>query len=286
MRSNFQSFRQGFQRFIDSGPFRALFRRMQKACPELAAFRTPADLVAHQHQECLVTPEAKDRVLYALIRLYQQDASLRHAAEALLFVCLAPALSNVHLQTKHLFPTAADSAAEIRLEFGAQVARWNPAKRDRVAVNLWMNVRREIFRRNDREKKEKSAIDQATTAAGPLCGETTEMPTVGHLWTLAQDGQSPYDPEDLELRRGIAWLAETCGFSAQQATLVFARYLCRLSWDEIARRLGMNAETARKRARELARIVRATPGVEDSCPGFEDFMCIPQVEGNEPGALH
>jgi DNA-directed RNA polymerase specialized sigma24 family protein len=198
------------------------------------------------------------------------------------------------LRRDNLYDDEADCAAETRFEFMRQVARWKLPKGDRLAANLWMNTRRELLRRNVKSKKEANAIREATTAAGLLVEAAAEDEeekeavevSVGHLWQLEPGGPRPYDPDDLELRRGLAWLMRKGGFSAEDAALVFARYLCRLPWKTIAERLGINAETARKRARELAQIVRDIPDIWESCPGFDDFMCIPQVEGSEGETLH
>ena len=287
MRNTFQEFRRDFDKLIDGESFRPHFQGLRATSPDLAVFRTPRDLISHQLSERLVTPDQKDRVLWSLIRAYQGSGSLRLPAVALLFLSMYPVLSRVYRGLKDTCTDEADSAAEVRIEFLHQVSRWNLSKRDRVAANLWMNTRRTILRRRKTEWKEAAAIADATTAAATLLGrDSAGEATASDLWRLSPDGKQPFEPDDLELRKGRVWLARECGISEEDASLLFARYLCHLPWRSISARLGMNPETARKRARDLKQIVRETPGIQDSCPGFGDPMCVPQVEGDGCRTLH
>ena len=287
MRSTLQSFRRAFEKHIDTGAFRDQFRGMREACPDLAGFRNPRDLVAHQHTRKLVSPDQKDRVLYALIRAYQDRESFRLHAEVLLFLSMYPALARVYDKLEKTYTDEGDRAAEVRLEFVHQVARWNPGKRDRIAANLWMNTRRTILRRKQKEWKEQASIKE-TSAAARLLLEDEEVAEASatHFWGLAADGSHPYELDDVELDRPRKWLTQTFGISDVEANLLIARRLCRLSWKAVSEWLGMNFETARKKERELVKIVRDTPGIRDSCPGFGDCMCVPQVEGEEDRTLH
>jgi hypothetical protein len=287
MRNTLQSFRRAFEKLIGSESFNPQFHRLRESHPQVAAFRTPADLIAHQHTERLVSPDQKDRVLHTLVRAYQQGNEKRSTAEPLLFLSMYPALARVYRQTRHLYGDEGDCAAEVRIEFLRLVAKWNPDKHDRVAANLWMSTRRNILRRKATEKKEEDAIAEATTAASLLLEEDeVEEASASHLWSLAPGPGQPFAPDDIELRRGIEWLRRVCGISAEDAALLFARHVCRLSWKAISEWLGMKPESARKKAGRLAEIVRRTPNIENSCPGFGDFMCVPLVEGKNGRTLH
>jgi hypothetical protein len=287
MRSTLQSFRWAFEKYIDTGASRDRFQCMREACPDLAGFRTPRDLVAHQHSEKLVSPDQKDRVLYALIRAYQDRESLRLPAEVLLFLAMYPALARVHNQLTHLYSDEADCAAEVRLDFVCQVALWKPDKRDCIAANLWMNTRRTILRRKQKEQREQNTIEETSAAARLLLvDEEAAEASVTHFWGLAAHGSPSYEFDDIELERPRMWLRETCGTSDVEADILIARLLCRLSWKAVSERVGMKPETARKKAREVVQTVRNVAGVRESCPGFHDCMCVPQVEGEEDRTLH
>ena len=287
MRSTLQSFRRAFEKLIDTGAFRDRFQYMREACPDLAGFRTPRDMIAHQHTRKIVSPDQKDRVLYALIRAYQDRESLRLHAEVLLFLAMYPALARVYDQLEHLYSNEGDCASEVRLEFSCQVAHWNPNKRDRIAANLWMNTRRTILRRKQKERQEQTAIEGSSAAARLLLeDEEVAEASATHFWGLAADGSHPYEIDDIELDRPRKWLAQTCGVSDMEADILIARCLCRLSWKAVSERLGIAPETARKKARDAAQTVRDIPGIRDFCPGFRDCMCVPQVEGRINRTLH
>ena len=287
MRNTLQSFRRAFEKFIESEAFQPKFNRLRKTSPTLAAFRTPADMLAHQHNEKLVTPDQKDRVLHALVQAWQEKEPLRQAAEALLFLSMYPVLSRVYRSIVHMYFEESDAAAEVRLEFMRQVARWNARKSDRVASNLWLNTRRTLLRDRDKERKKVEAVGEATTAATLLLRDgQTEEATASQLWSLEPNNGPEYSPDDIELRQPLAWLVDKCGISRRDADILIARYLCRLSWKAVSEHLQINPETARQYARRAVLELKAIPNLQDLCPGFEDSMCVPQVESKNSRTLH
>jgi len=287
MRNTLRLFRRGFERFISSRAFEPQFNRLRKVSPALAVFRTPSDLLAHQHNKKLVSPNQKDGVLHALVEAWQETEPVRDAAEALLFLSMYPTLSRVYQTVRHMYSEECDAAAEVRLEFMRQVARWNLDKRDHVASNLSLNTRRTLLRSKEKEKKQEEAVGEATTAANRLLeDDQAKEATASQLWFLEPGDGPGYAPDDIELIRAQNWLMDKCGLGKRDADILIARYLCRLSWKAVSEHTQLSPETVRKYARRAVEMLRAIPDLQEMCPGFDDFMCVPLMEGRNSRTLH
>src|SRR5690349_17460234 len=118
MRSSWEGLRAGLLRSIQGREARATYDELRSTSAALARFDTPADLVA------AVSPDAdldgRDPALWALVAA-ARDRRTRRLAQALLILCLWPALDAMFRRRFFLFPDRPqDLASEIIARFTAE----------------------------------------------------------------------------------------------------------------------------------------------------------------------
>jgi len=286
MRGTLRAFFDKFNEELSSDRFRGAFEVLQAAHPEIAGFRTPRDLVAHQHSK-VPGAERHDQVLLALVAAYQQGASSRETAGPLLFVSLYPGLTSVHQTALRWYRAEGDCAADLCLAFFERVSHWDLHRASGLAGRLQLDTLRALHRQRRREVSDLIRGTAAAAAAeASLDSGQSEEASASVFWALQAGDGLAYEPDEVEVQGARSWLATRGSLDADDVELAVLRLLCRLPWDTVAERLGMKPESARKRLQRALERLREDPDLADSCPGLEDRMCFSKVEGGEPGALH
>jgi len=242
MRSSWEALRAGLLRSIQGREARETFDELKSRSEAFERFEGPADLVA------AVSPDAdldgRDPVLWALVAA-ARDRRTRRLAQALLILCLWPALDAMFRRRFFLFPDRPqDLASEIIARFTAEVHRVDARRVGRLTATLLRNTERNVVRARSAERK--------------VAAKTTEV-------TPETAVTMPLDPERGPSRFGLAadqsetdsvvalsnWLHAVLG---DEADLVVDAVFHRKRGPQIAASLGISHAAARKRLeRALAR---------------------------------
>jgi len=261
MRSSWRKLFQDSCSRISTPSFRSIFEVMKRRRPSLAAFITPAGLVEHQQGD-IASRQEKDRILFDLIDLYQQDPGLRDAAGLLLFLAMRPALADTYRKLKFLFGSEDDATGEICLAFYNQLASVRTDNSVSVAAILKLSVFREVQENRLRLTKDRARIEamlvysQAAANLPPVEEEDQEVISAQIAWQALSDG-GDYDPDDQELDSLRSSLSVEFDLSPDDIELLILKNLCHRGWEEIGVRLGTKPETARKRHQRLIEKLKA-----------------------------
>jgi len=242
MRSSWEALRAGLLRSIQGRDARATFDELRTRSEAFTRFDTPANLVA------VVSPDGdldgRDPVLWALVAA-ARDRRTRRLAQALLIVCLWPALDAMFRRRFLLFPDRPqDLASEIIARFTAEVHRVDARRVGCLTATLLRNTERNVVRARRAERKVAAKTTEVTPeAATVMPAESVPEPS---QFGLAAD-QSDTD----SVAALSKWLHGALG---DDADLVVDAVFHRKRGPQIAASLGISHAAARKRLeRALAR---------------------------------
>jgi hypothetical protein len=242
MRSSWEALRAGLLRSIQDREARATFDELKSRSEAFERFETAADLVA------AVSPDtdldARDPVLWALVAA-ARDRRTRRLAQALLILCLWPALDAMFRRRFFLFPDRPqDLASEIIARFTTEVHRVDPRRVGRLTATLLRNTERNVVRARRAERQVTAKRSEVTAdTAVVLPPEQEREPS---LFGLTAD-QSETD----SVAALSGWLHAALG---DDADLVVDAVFRRKRGPQIAASLGISHAAVRKRLeRALAR---------------------------------
>src|SRR5438552_5265331 len=151
MRSSWEALRAGLLRSIQDREAHATFDELKSRSEAIARFETPVELVAAVSPDADL--DARDPVLWALVAAARDRRTRRHA-QALLILCLWPALDAMFRRRFFLFPDRPqDLASEITARFTAEVQRVDPRRVGRLTATLLRNTERNVVRARRAERK-------------------------------------------------------------------------------------------------------------------------------------
>jgi RNA polymerase sigma-70 factor (ECF subfamily) len=242
MRSHWEALRAGLLRSIRNHEVRATFDELKSRSAAFSPFETPLDLVA------AVSPEtdldARDPVLWALVAA-ARDRRIRRLAQALIILCLWPALDAIFRRRFLLFPNRPqDLASEIIARFTAEVHRVDPRRVERLTATLLRNTERNVVRARRAERR--------------VAAKTTEMTPEAAVVIPPEPDRDPSpfglraDQSDTDSVVALSnWLHAALG---DDADLVVDAVFHRKRGPQLAASLGISHAAARKRLeRALAR---------------------------------
>jgi len=243
MRSRWQALHAKLIRSTHTLAFQREFEQLRQAAPDLARFTDPAALfdVLHTVQG---DPDHRNRILVALVRAAQTDRAPSATATMLLILGLWPGLDAVQHRLAHHFRADPDElVAEIseRINRGIRTLRLDRV--NRIAATLLRNLERDI-RRNLRAKRRQAALSSAYSR---------HMYRAGTL-----DQGSPFAlPCGADFDTTAALLEQRLRQSVRaDAALVVAIAVHGDRQHEVAERLGVGHEAARKRYQRAVRRLR------------------------------
>jgi len=235
MRSSWEALRAGLLRSIQGREVSAVFDELRSRSEAVARFESPTHLVA------AVSPDAdldrRDPVLWALVAA-ARDRRTRRLAQALLILCLWPALDAMFRRRFLLFPDRPqDLASEIIARFTAEVHRVDPRRVACLTATLIRNTERNVVRTRRAERKVAAQrTDITPEAAVVMPPEPEREPSRFGLAADQSDADSVSALSD--------WLHAALG---DDADLVVDAVFRRKRGPQIAAALGISHAAARKR---------------------------------------
>jgi len=242
MRSSWEALRAGLLRSIQDRKACATFDELKSRSERFALFRTPVDLVAAVSPDTNL--DARDPVLWALVAAARVHRT-RRLAQALLILCLWPALDAMFRRRFMLFPNRPqDLASEIVARFTAEVQRVDPRRVGCLTATLLRNTERNLVRTRRAERRLAAKTTQVTAdAAVVMPPEPVGAPSPFGVHA----GQSDSD----SIAALSSWLHAALG---DEADLVVDAVFHQKRGPQIAASLGISHAAARKRLeRALAR---------------------------------
>ncbi len=259
MRTTWEALHRSLVRSTESLNAHRIFEEIKESKPDLARFDAPTSLLDLLHGEDGDLDE-KDLVLRALVELAQGRGEAADLARDLLWLGLWPGLDAIYRRhLRHFRDRPEELVSEVGARFTDAVARVDLGRIRRVAATLVRNTEREV------RAGEKRAWDAA--ARRSELPEGDELADGDHL-SHARLPRRPTGVSDLGLPPGMdpedqlaairAFVAEVVG---DDADLVIGAAVYGVSQRELAERLGLTHEAARKRfQRALARLRRHVEG--------------------------
>lgn len=238
MRGSWHALNTSLLRSTSTLGFHRQFTTLRSRQSELRVLPDPAALLDWLHAPA-GDAAARNGVLRALVRAAQADAP--EAADTLLLLAVWPGLDAVHRRLARFFrgdPTTLSSELTARVTLNIRTL--DLTRVTWVAATLLRNAERDL-----RREMQATAAQAARLTPAPVedCGATGPA--------------SPFGlPEQVDADTGLALLAERIRpWVREDADLVVAVAVAGERQHEVAARLGMPAETAKKRyQRALSRL--------------------------------
>jgi DNA-directed RNA polymerase specialized sigma24 family protein len=245
MRSSWEALRAGLLRSIQDREARAAFDELKARSVAFGRFDTPVDLVAAVSPDADL--DARDPVLWALVSA-ARDRRTRRLGQALLILCLWPALDAMFRRRFLLFPDRPqDLASEIIARFTAEMHRVDARHVGRLTATLLRNTERNVVRARRTERQVADKTTQVTPEAAVVMPPEPERE------------QSPFglatDQSEADSVVALSdWLRAALG---EEADLVIdAVFHCKRG-PQIAASLGISHAAARKRLERALSRARA-----------------------------
>lgn len=244
MPSVWQSLRTDMMRAIQTLSARREFLALKHDRPALQRFTDAASLLDSLHGDSRDL-DAKDRVLAALVCAVQTGRGKAELPELLLWLALWPGLDALyHRLWRHFLDAQDDLAAEIAVQFTLAIRRADLSRIRRLAATLVRNVERNaripLRRTRDAQARQVALPDDGIGRAA-ACSDAS-------LFAIG-----PAGAVDTAARLLRDRLFQAMG---PEADLVVAVILVGERPVEIARRLGIRPEAARKRCQRAMESLR------------------------------
>lgn len=244
MPSVWQSLRKDMMRAIQTLSARRAFLALKQDRPALQRFTDAASLLDSLHGDSRDLDD-KDRVLAALVCAVQTGRGEAELPELLLWLALWPGLDALYHRLWRHFPDAQDDlAAEIAVQFTLAIRRADLSRIRRLAATLVRNV----------ERNARIPLRRARNAQA----RQVELPDQGDGRAAACSDASPFAIGPVRAVDTAACHLRDQLFRSMgpEADLVVAVILVGERPREIARRLGIRPEAARKRCQRAMESLR------------------------------
>jgi RNA polymerase sigma-70 factor (ECF subfamily) len=244
MQAVWQALRSDLIRSIDTLKARRQFEVAKQGRPELQRFAEASSLLDYLH--CKADDlDAKDRILAALVRSVHAGGAGAEVSKAILWLALWPGLDALYRRLwRHFRNAHEDLVSEIAVHFFLVVRRADLTRIRRVAATLLRNVERDVRSTLRRSREERARLVEL-----PDCGDQHEGrhcvdPWIARGLRPSAFGVPPGADVDQETRLLRDRLCQEIG---THADLVVAVVIVGERPGEIADRLGISPEAARKR---------------------------------------
>lgn len=181
-RTSKDEIRHGIFTEVHSKEFRRIFQRMQEDSETLDRFSDVGDFIRFMQDEGEEDWDMKNSALFDLIAAARFSRSHGSAAQTLLIAALWPGLDRVSKQVEPAPEAIQDSFAEVYYAALHEIQSWKMEKRDKIAVNILLDVKKRVMRlyESDRKKEVVPFAAQGNTVddvdAGEFNGGADEIP--------------------------------------------------------------------------------------------------------------
>lgn len=232
-------------RTIDLHASRQSFEALRQAQPDLRPFRDPGAVLDRLHRRD-DDAAAKNRILVTLVQAAQGGTGARDVAVTLVWLALWPGLDALYRRLwRHFAATPEDLVSEIAGRFTTTLHRLDATRVRRIAATLLLNVERDI-----RTHLRAQWAEAARRVAPPETGTVSSI----DVWESVLGLPAGIDANAAAVRIRALLMAVV----GEDADLVVAVTILGAGQREIADRLGIGHDAARKRCqRALRRLRRA-----------------------------
>ena len=253
MRAVWQAFRSDLMRSIDTLRARRQFEVVKRDRPEVRRFADVSALLDYLH----TGPgdlDDKDRILAALVHAVHAGGDDTEVPEAILWLALWPGLDALYRRLWRNFRDAhEDLVSEIAVHFTLAIHRADLTRIRRVAATLLRNVERDVRSTLQRAREERARLVELPDHDDQHEGRYGGDPGFAGGPGLSAFGISPGSDADQETRQLRDRLFQEIG---AHADLVVAVVIVGERPGEIADRLGISPEAARKRCQRALDCLR------------------------------
>jgi len=244
---------------VFSEKFERQFEGLRRTSPILARYSSPRELVALAHGAEDGKYAEKDGSLHALVVVFQSDTSLRHAAVALLCLCLWPGLRR---RLGGLLVEDWEREKQFSIvwsSFLQTLEKWRPEKSDKVAASLVLNTRRRVLAQLSQERvARRSRRDILRRLEKANLAEQAAVERNWEKWAKppSEKPESLSEP-DLEEAGGVVKkLVSEAIISQEEADLLVGKLIYGRTLKEMAAQNGLKPKTLSKRYERLATRIR------------------------------
>lgn len=181
-RTSKDEIRHGIFTEVHSKEFRRIFEKMQDSSEPLDRFSDVGAFIRFMHDESDEDWDMKNNALFDLIVAARFARNHGTAAQTLLIAALWPGLDRVSKQVEPAPEAIQDSFAEVYYAALHEIQSWDMGKRDKIAVNILLDVKKRVMRLYESVRKKEmipfAAIDNTEddVDAGEFKGGADEIP--------------------------------------------------------------------------------------------------------------
>ncbi len=140
---------------VHSNKFRMKFEKMQDSSETLDRFSDVVAFIRFMHDESDEDWDMKNSALFDLIVAARFSRTQGSAAQTLLIAALWPGLDRISKQVEPAPEAIQDSFAEVYFAALHEIQSWDMEKRERIAVNILMDVKKRVMRLYEFIRKKK-----------------------------------------------------------------------------------------------------------------------------------
>jgi RNA polymerase sigma-70 factor (ECF subfamily) len=237
-------------RSIDTLRARRQFEAVKQNRPELGRFADVPSLLDYLHCEA-DNLDDKDRILAALVRSVHAGGAEVEVSEAILWLALWPGLDALYRRLwRHFRDAHEDLVSEIAVHFTLAIHRADLTRIRRVAATLLRNVERDVRSTLRRAREERARLTELPHHDDRHEGRHGVDPWSARPSAFGISPGSDADQETSLLRDRL------CQEIGAHADLVVAVVIVGERPREIADRLGISPEAARKRCQRALDCLR------------------------------
>ena len=145
-RTSKNEIRYGIFTEVHSNKFRMKFEKMQDSSETLDRFSDVGAFIRFMHDESDEDWDMKNSALFDLIVAARFSRTQGSAAQTLLIAVLWPGLDRISKQVEPAPESIQDSFAEVYFAALHEIQSWDMEKRERIAVNILMDVKKRVMR--------------------------------------------------------------------------------------------------------------------------------------------
>ncbi len=145
-RTSKDEIRHGIFTEVHSREFRRMFQRMQEDSETLDRFSDVGAFIRFMHDDGEEDWDMKNNALFDLIVAARFAQNHGTAAQTLLIAALWPGLDRVSKQVEPAPEAIQDSFSEVYFAALHEIQSWDMEKRERIAVNILMDVKKRVMR--------------------------------------------------------------------------------------------------------------------------------------------